>query len=222
LEQVLDEAIHKLELGQSDPEWIRSTVKRAFEELGYTADIPLKVAEFRASLDKESDRGCALLAAAYLEYELGMLIQVFLIDDATLVKDFFRGTGPLATFSARIDTAYLFGLIPRAVRQDLHLIRKIRNDFAHHPEQIEFTESSIASRCGQLQHDAFQQQLAPRATFIRVVMGVLGYIHAVSHTAKRPEVPPDLQLNREDLLVFSQKVRETINRVSMNEAESDT
>jgi hypothetical protein len=50
---------------------------------------------------------------------------------------------PLATFSARIDAAYQFGLISHFLARDLHLIRKIRNEFAHHPFDRTFDTAPV-------------------------------------------------------------------------------
>ena len=59
----------------------------------------------------------------------------------------FDGTGALATFSAKIDIAYAFGLIGTQERADLHIIRKIRNDFAHAVQyELSFLTEAIANR----------------------------------------------------------------------------
>jgi hypothetical protein len=73
--------------------------------------------EFQASLYAESDRGCALLAAAFLDERLGDLLRAFFVDDATVADGLLDGIGALATFSARIDLAFLLGLISALARR---------------------------------------------------------------------------------------------------------
>ena len=50
--------------------------------------------EFRRSLTPETDRGCALMAAAYLEDQLAELLMLYFVDDASLAKDVFEHNGP--------------------------------------------------------------------------------------------------------------------------------
>jgi len=97
------------------------------------------------SLSAESDRGCALIAAAHLDAALGVLLNQFFATPAP--EEFFKGSGPLATFSSRIDLSFCLGLIPTYIRRDLDLIRSIRNEFAHELDlEINFESASIAAR----------------------------------------------------------------------------
>lgn len=103
-------------------------------------------------LGEESDRAAAILAAAYLDHLLGELIVTAMPlgpdkVDELLYQD---GRGPLGTFSARIDTVYCLGLLGGDDYRDLHLIRKIRNAFAHKLVGLSFDVQSIADRCREL------------------------------------------------------------------------
>ncbi len=74
------------------------------------------------------------------------------------------------------------------MRRDLHLIRKIRNDFGHVASPIDFTQPAIASRCNELYYDPYDKDAAPRHKFTRTVMGVLAVLHARLYTTdSRPE-----------------------------------
>ena len=132
-----------------------------------------EVLKFRLHLDKETDRGSALMAAAFLDEFLKGLLQSFLIDDKKSFDDLISGNGALSTFSSRIELCYLLGLIPTKVRRDLHLIRKIRNEFAHSMDIIDFNHPPIASRCNELSYNVFQDQLPPRKAFNRVAFGIV-------------------------------------------------
>lgn len=59
---------------------------------------------------------------------------------------FDSASSPFATFSARIDLAYRLGLIRCSVRASFHLLRKIRNDFAHAVSSKDFSSGSTRSR----------------------------------------------------------------------------
>lgn len=65
----------------------------------------------------------------------------------------FGGNGPLSTISSRIDLAYALGLLSKEMRRDLHLVRKIRNDFAHTSEKINFESERVVNLCKLLKPD---------------------------------------------------------------------
>ena len=70
-----------------------------------------EVLAFSNTLDPETDRGCALMAAAYLDDQLKILIERTLVQNAKLQEAIFEPNGSLGTFAARIDFAYLLGCI---------------------------------------------------------------------------------------------------------------
>lgn len=181
---------------------------RAAEKAGMTITrIPHDVLLLRELLGRESDRGAALMAAAYLESELSILLGAFLVDDTRAQKALLSESGPLAAFSARIELAYLLGLVSPVGRRDLHLIRKIRNDFAHSPTNVSFDTEAIRSRCGELEHDVFDEQLSPRRRFLRVTMGVSALIHAAMVNLKRRTIRPSLDLREPGALARAKLFR---------------
>jgi len=106
--------------------------------------------DFRTSLNQESDRGSVLMAAAFIEDKLGCLLESYFIQNDKVSKRLLRGNGPLATFSSKIDLSFLLGLIPENILNDLHLLRKIRNDFAHTASKITFETPAIKDRTNAL------------------------------------------------------------------------
>jgi hypothetical protein len=105
----------------------------------------LKVREFMTTLKEESDRACAVLGAAFLDLHLRDLIQLALTTDTP--SAWFEGREALSAFSAKIDMSYYLGLISGEDRRDLHLIRKIRNDFAHDVDHtLSFTTPRVSNR----------------------------------------------------------------------------
>jgi hypothetical protein len=57
----------------------------------------------------------------------------------------------LATFSARINAAYRFGLIGAKFRKSLHYVRKVRNAFAHHTKTPSLDDSPYRDWISQME-----------------------------------------------------------------------
>ncbi len=99
------------------------------------------------ALLKESDRGLVILGAEELSNCLEALLREFMRREARyqkLVDSLFEGFGPLASFSSRIQVAFLFKLIPERVRADLEVLRLMRNEFAHNSAPIDFDHPKIS------------------------------------------------------------------------------
>jgi DNA-binding MltR family transcriptional regulator len=95
-----------------------------------------------AAYSDESDRAAALLIASFLESGLSDGLKRSLVEDDSVTR-LFQAYGPLATLSGKIDIAFAVGLLTTEIKADLHLIRKIRNHFAHHPDLTDFTEAPV-------------------------------------------------------------------------------
>jgi len=179
--------------------------KRADVEVFFRLD---EVLAFRHELTSESDRGCALMAAAYLDDQLGLLLKSRFVDDSKVSKELFDHIAPLGTFSARVDMAYMLGLLSSTARRDLHLIRKIRNSFGHTAAPMTFEQPSIAARCRELNHHALNAKGdSPRAIFVQAVLGITGVIHAEILTVSRPTNSPEPPLGTELKLCQMDRMR---------------
>ena len=155
------------------------------------ADRLPDVQAFRDSLDPETDRGCAITAASYVDDQLAEMLKVHLVDSKKLIKEVFAGSGALSTFSARIDLSFLLGHIAKAVQRELHLIRGIRNKFAHSSRPLSFTEPAIDQQCRALVYSHHPKSREARAHFCSSATAVLAFIHVSHHRAKRPSAKPD-------------------------------
>ena len=163
-----------------------------FDLLPEEANLSMRaVHKFRESLTPETDRGCALMAAAFLDERIMDLIKANLVSDARLAQKAFDASGPLGSFSSRIDMAYLMGLIPKNALRDLHLLRKIRNDFAHVSDKLTFETPLISDRCGALFFIGEPRDRPPRAQFVSAMMGIVGLIEAQIIISKHAEPEPD-------------------------------
>lgn len=103
--------------------------------------------KFIELLQQESDRGCVIVSAAMLDDILSQLLKRRLAPSLEKKDELLEGgSSAFVTFSARIDLAYRMGLIRASVRATLHMLRKIRNDFAHISDPATFDSSSVQSR----------------------------------------------------------------------------
>ncbi len=93
--------------------------------------------------ENESDRGAAVLAGSYVENHLGLYLRSRMIVPSVADR-MFSSDGPLSTFSQRIDLAHAFGFLSKEQCADLHLIKKIRNHFAHHPKEASFNDKPVS------------------------------------------------------------------------------
>lgn len=92
----------------------------------YWSDFLLK--EFA----KETDRAAVILTTSLIENALTTLLQSYLAPVSERNDEFFEGANaPLSTFSSKIQLAYRLSLLSNHFANDLNLIRKLRNEFAH-------------------------------------------------------------------------------------------
>jgi hypothetical protein len=97
------------------------------------------------------DRAAAIVVSTRLEDELKELILSKMIPlNQTEIAKLFVGDSPVASFSAKISLAYALGSIGKQSRDDLNLVRLIRNAFAHARKPITFETTEIATACNRL------------------------------------------------------------------------
>ena len=89
--------------------------------------------EFVNQFKVESDRAAVILVTAKIDYSLFQLISCFLVPNPTKKDELLDPdeNGPLSSLSARISLCYRLGIIDAEFARALHLVRKIRNEFAH-------------------------------------------------------------------------------------------
>jgi DNA-binding MltR family transcriptional regulator len=155
--------------------------------------------EFMVFLDKlkaESDRGMVLISTGYIEEQLKKILLAYFVDDPALRSLVEGGSAPLGAFSARITTSYALGLISKAEHDDLHILRRIRNDFAHNIH-ASFETQSIMDRCKLLQskaHDYTSVELgevivAPSGQFNTAATGlILTFVNRPHYVAKQRKI----------------------------------
>ena len=138
-----------------------------------TGELMKEVMSFRTSITDETDRGAVLMSAAYLDDKLRQLIERRLVQDKKILRRAFEFNGPLGSFSARIDFAYLLGIVPKNAQRDLHTIRAIRNQFAHYAAPLSYEDEKIKPLCQKLVFHGVKDAASAGAKYRRSVMGLL-------------------------------------------------
>ena len=172
-----------------------------------------EVLEFRSSLKTETDRGVALVCAAYLETELETLLRRSFVNAPKVVEHLFEPSGPIGTLSSETDLALAIGKIDFDAHRGLHLIRKIRNEFAHDHQVRSFTDNDIAARCRELIGLNPYPEADSRDLFIRASMSILAILHAQSKKTKRRRMKSGVGALVESSRPIFLKVREATEKI---------
>lgn len=109
---------------------------------------PLEVLD--AEFSGASDRAASIVAAAVLDDTLRELLEVALVPERPSGLDPFSPGQELGSFMSRVKMAFLLGLIDDSERKRLALIAKIRNEFAHLAQDMNFGSPRVADRCREL------------------------------------------------------------------------
>lgn len=111
--------------------------------------VQLDFSKFFDAFRGESGRAAAVLGAAYVEARLERLFRSRLL--AAAPDSLFAFRGALGDFAGKIDLAFSAGWISADSRHDLHIIRDIRNDFAHDVDHtLAFDTQSVRDRTANL------------------------------------------------------------------------
>ena len=118
-------------------------------------------AQFLETIKVESDRGCVLVAAAFLDEGLELLLRSKMSKDAAVIKGsiepLFAGLGPLRSFWAKTELCFSLGLVPDYQHADLMRIRNLRNLFAHSYTGATFEDPRVIQIVSELKHFGMKQ-----------------------------------------------------------------
>ncbi|WP_304546447.1 hypothetical protein [Sulfurimonas microaerophilic] len=106
--------------------------------------------KFANEFKTESDRAAVILGASQLDLLLYQILERFLLPCTSGKDELLDGDSPLATFSSRINISYRLGLIEADFARALHLIRRIRNSFAHEISSASLNAGSHRDRIKEL------------------------------------------------------------------------
>jgi len=132
---------------------------------------PRWIDEFFKEIRGQSDRAAAVIGASVLDELLRAVLTDFFVYDKKRLSALLGNSGPLGTFSSRIDVSFCLGLISKQELDDLHIIRGIRNDFAHKLIKTSFDEAPIKDKCLSLKmyKRVFKEKATPRLAFEKAV-----------------------------------------------------
>lgn len=131
----------------SQPAYIANLKEYARRQL---KDFKTESAELVADYTNESDRGAIILAATHVEDVLELQIVnrlPVLAEDETARKKMFEHDGILSSFSKKIEMAYAMGIVDKAYRKKIDLIREIRNACAHARFPLSMEKQVLQDAC---------------------------------------------------------------------------
>lgn len=132
----------------------------------------------------------AVLSQAIIENELEQLLRTRFVrnDDQTWTL-LTNETGPLSTFYTKIISGYAFRLFDEITRENLHVIRKIRNAFAHGKRVFDFEHELVIAELRQIKlpatkrgkiyrklKDAKDISVSGKMSFMRLIEVVAGTV----------------------------------------------
>jgi hypothetical protein len=127
----------------SDPAYLE-TFKEYTKSLPSSEDQELMEEEYYA----EGDRACAILQASWTELIVERTLRARLrVDGASQI---FDTNGPISSFSDKIIMGFALGVFGKKTRHDLHLIRNLRNGFAHCRLPMRFDTPAVKAVCDHL------------------------------------------------------------------------
>lgn len=103
----------------------------------------------------ETDRAAVVLTVSLFDNSLSILLKKTLVPNHNNDDELFEGSiAPLSSFSSKIHMTYRLGLISVQFSRDLHLIRKIRNEFAHNVYNGKLDDGSVKNLLTTLVHSS--------------------------------------------------------------------
>ncbi|MBC8402217.1 MAG: hypothetical protein H8E14_12075 [Candidatus Marinimicrobia bacterium] len=129
-------------MSENAPVPVKKEVKKPDRYARARQQIKAVVIEF----SKETDRACVIIAAARVDYLLSQILTKYLIPCTGSQDDLLDSDRALGTFSARIHAVFRLGLIDAEFARALHLLRKMRNAFAHEAATANLEQPSHRDR----------------------------------------------------------------------------
>ena len=102
------------------------------------------------TLEHDSDRGVSSTLATMLDSRLKWAICSRLKRHRKIEADLFDPSRPLSSLSAKIDMAAMLGIVSIDAHHDLHLLRGVRNRFAHHLDIRSFDDLWVLDKLNTL------------------------------------------------------------------------
>jgi DNA-binding MltR family transcriptional regulator len=125
------------------PKRSRKPKLRDYSKIDLTTDEYEQLRKVVLQLEQQSIAN-AIVGAVMVEHELDALLRRrFKRNDDETWDKLVSDQGPLASFYAKITAGYALGIYDKKLRDDLHIVRSIRNAFAHSKRIIDFNDELI-------------------------------------------------------------------------------
>jgi DNA-binding MltR family transcriptional regulator len=116
--------------------------------------VPVREEDFISiikELRSDSDRASVMVYGSIIDEAIeNALTRRMVALTPTEREQIFQGTGPLSSFSAKINIAYAFKIFGKMTKRDLHYIREVRNAFAHISRNLRFSTKEVSDVCAAL------------------------------------------------------------------------
>jgi DNA-binding MltR family transcriptional regulator len=120
------------------------TKTSALKKLSKRVPTPAEIEEIMKSLKGKDDIHVAIIAVSIVESTLDRLLVSRLHNrDDTFVASLFQSHGPMSDFYSKTLIAQAFGLLTTPLAEELHVMRDIRNAFAHAKIVISFEDAPV-------------------------------------------------------------------------------
>jgi len=178
----------------------RQTGKRTLRTIDKDSFTVKELTETFQEIIGVSDRSTAILVAALIDSALSDLIEAELLTslgEEDAIKPLYERDGALSTFFSKIHLGYAMSLYDDKVRDDLEVIRRVRNSFSHVRRSINFNTPEIVEECRKLRtmndhtHEVYKifdregrydfDELTNRSRF--VLTGLSIWLHLMVHAA---------------------------------------
>lgn len=154
--------------------------KNALRELSRRLPSRPEINKIMDTLLDKDDLHTVIIAVSIVEAHLQKLIVSRLHrTDVDFTNRLFENRGPLSDFNSKILVAEAFGLLTRRLADELHVLRAIRNTFAHAKMPLSFDLEPVESEIRKLKlltsigggkipgpiKESLAAQLAPQSAF---------------------------------------------------------
>jgi hypothetical protein len=123
------------------------------------AEVSGETGKFVGEFIGESDRAAVIIGVAKIDDLLRRLLQRVLLPASGKRDDFVEYEGPIGTLHSRIEMCFRMGLLDAAFARILHLLRKLRNDFAHEAAGVNLESGSHRDRLNEILIDFKDSQM---------------------------------------------------------------
>jgi hypothetical protein len=139
----------------------------ALRRLSRTFPAGPEIEKIMDDLRDKDDLHIAIIAVSILEATLQQLVTSRLLkNDKEFLNRLFQNRGPMSDFNSKILVAEAFGIVTGPLASELHVMRDIRNAFAHSKVPLSF-EHEVVKR----EVDGLKMLEAMRGAMVKFTQG---------------------------------------------------